>query len=173
MSEKSEKVPPIRLGISTCLLGDKVRYDGGHKHDHFLTDVLGQYFEWVPVCPEVEIGLGTPRDTIRLVQQGNEVRFIMPKSGRDHTEGMHQYAKRRVKELEKKNLCGFVLKRASPSCGMTRVRVYKESGMGIRKAERSEVSGKLHKPCFSIPSMATNGTRRHDTQRTYSVSPTA
>lgn len=66
---------PIRIGISTCLPGDKVRYDGGHKRDRFLTDTLGGLVEWVPVCPEVEIGMGTPRESIQLVQRHGDIRL--------------------------------------------------------------------------------------------------
>ncbi len=83
---------PISLGISACLLGAKVRFDGGHKHDLYLTQTLGQYFEWVPVCPEVELGLGTPRETMRLEKADGGVRMVMPKSGRDLTDAMREYA---------------------------------------------------------------------------------
>lgn len=121
---------PIRVGISTCLLGRKVRYDGGHKRDRFLTDVLGPYVEWVPVCPEVELGLGIPREPIRLVRAGGEVRLVAERSARDHTRAMQSWAGRRVRELEKLELCGYVLKKGSPSCGMERVRVYGTKEIG-------------------------------------------
>jgi uncharacterized protein YbgA (DUF1722 family)/uncharacterized protein YbbK (DUF523 family) len=124
--------PPVRIGVSTCLLGEKVRFDGGHKRDTFLVDVFGRYVEWVPVCPEVETGLGTPREPIRLVQQGDDIRFLMFKSGVDHTERMRNYAAKRVEELGRENLCGYVLKKHSPSCGMERVRVYQPSGIANR-----------------------------------------
>jgi len=118
--------PKLRLGVSSCLLGEEVRYNGGHKHDRFLTDVLGPYVEWVPVCPEVEIGLGTPRPPIRLVQIGGETRLVAPDSGADHTEAMREYAERRVAELSSLDLAGYVLKKDSPSCGMERVKLYRE-----------------------------------------------
>jgi uncharacterized protein YbgA (DUF1722 family)/uncharacterized protein YbbK (DUF523 family) len=120
--------PPIRIGISACLLGRKVRYDGGHKHDHFITDTLGQYFEWVSVCPEVEIKLGTPRPTLRLERHDDQVRLVMPKQGRDLTGTMRTYAKKRVAGLADQDLCGYVLKKSSPSCGMERVKVYHPNG---------------------------------------------
>ncbi|MBI1928486.1 DUF523 domain-containing protein [Candidatus Poribacteria bacterium] len=123
---------PVRIGISACLLGQRVRFDGGHKRDAFLADVFARYVEWVPVCPEVEMGLSTPRESIRLVQHGDDLRFIMPKSGLDHTGGMRHYAARRVEELSKENLSGYVLKKDSPSCGMERVRVYQASGVPAR-----------------------------------------
>jgi uncharacterized protein YbgA (DUF1722 family)/uncharacterized protein YbbK (DUF523 family) len=110
------------------LLGKKVRFDGGHKRDVFLVETFGRFVEWVPVCPEVEMGLGIPRETLRLVHDRGGNRLIMPKSGADHTEGMSRYALRRVTALEKENLCGYVLKKDSPSCGMERVRVYSPRG---------------------------------------------
>jgi uncharacterized protein YbbK (DUF523 family) len=120
---------PIRVGISACLLGQKVRYNGGDKRDEFLVETLGRYVEWVPVCPEVEMGLGTPRSTLRLVRIGDDVHLTMPKTGEDHTEPMHSYAAKRLKELAKEDLCGYVLKKDSPSCGMERVRVFDRHGV--------------------------------------------
>ncbi|MCA9519469.1 MAG: DUF523 and DUF1722 domain-containing protein [Myxococcales bacterium] len=115
----------IRVGISACILGQEVRFNGGHKLDRFIRDTLGQYVEFVPVCPEVEIGLGVPRETLRLVgQSGSPRRLVAPKSGSDHTETMVSYAKRRVDELERLELCGYILQKSSPSCGMERVKVY-------------------------------------------------
>jgi uncharacterized protein YbbK (DUF523 family) len=113
-----EASAPIRIGISACLLGEKVRYDGGHKRDNYLVETFGRYVEWVRVCPEVEMGLGTPRDTLRLVRIGNDVHMIMPKTGADHTEGMRAYAARRVRELAREDLRGYILKKDSPSCGL-------------------------------------------------------
>jgi uncharacterized protein YbgA (DUF1722 family)/uncharacterized protein YbbK (DUF523 family) len=122
----------IRIGISSCLLGEKVRFDGGHKHDRYLTDTLGEYFEWVPVCPEVELGLGTPRETMRLEQSGDETRLIMPKSSRDLTQSMREFAVARTEKLPQEGLGGYILKSDSPSCGLFRVRVYGPSGMPNR-----------------------------------------
>jgi uncharacterized protein YbgA (DUF1722 family)/uncharacterized protein YbbK (DUF523 family) len=119
----------IRLGVSSCLLGEKVRFDGGHKHDRFLTDVLGRYVEWVPVCPEVEVGLPVPRDTLRLVGTPEAPRLVQEKTGEDLTARMQRYARERVRALAELDLDGYVLKRASPTCGLFRVRVYRESGI--------------------------------------------
>lgn len=119
---------PILVGVSACLLGQRVRWDGGHKSDSFLTGMLGRYVQWVPLCPEVEVGLPVPRDTLRLVRRGEEVRMVMPRSGADHTQEMRAYAVRTVRALADRDLCGFVLKKDSPTCGMGRVRVYAESG---------------------------------------------
>jgi uncharacterized protein YbgA (DUF1722 family)/uncharacterized protein YbbK (DUF523 family) len=122
-------VPPIRIGISACLLGERVRYDGGHKRQDYLVDTLGSFVECVPVCPEVELGLGTPRETLRLVRIGESVRMVMPKTGADYTDAMRTFARRRVSEFEKEDLCGYILKKDSPSCGMERVRLFDPAGV--------------------------------------------
>jgi uncharacterized protein YbgA (DUF1722 family)/uncharacterized protein YbbK (DUF523 family) len=123
----------IRLGVSTCLLGEHVRFDGGHKHDRFLTDTLGQYVEFVPVCPEVECGLGVPREAMRLVGDPESPRLVTVRTRLDHTDRMLIWAQKRVKELEKEGLCGFIFKSDSPSSGMERVKVYNEKGMPEKK----------------------------------------
>lgn len=123
----------IRLGVSTCLLGEKVRYDGGHKHDRFITDTLGQYVEYVPVCPEVECGMGIPREPLRLVGNPESPRLITQNTKRDYTERMLLWARKRVKELEKENLCGFIFKKSSPSSGMERVKVYNKKGVAEKR----------------------------------------
>jgi len=123
---------PIRLGVSSCLLGNAVRYDGGHKRDRFMTDLLAKFVEWVPVCPEVEVGMGTPRPALRLVGVGGDVRMREIASGRDHTRAMQRYAAGRVRALRGLELCGYVLKKDSPSCGMVRVKVYGEGRMPSR-----------------------------------------
>jgi uncharacterized protein YbgA (DUF1722 family)/uncharacterized protein YbbK (DUF523 family) len=119
----------IRLGISTCLLGENVRFDGGHKLDHFLTDTLGQYVEYVPVCPEVECGFGIPRESFRLVGEAENPRLVTTRTNVDHTDRMHQWARKRVQELEKEELYGYIFKSGSPSSGMERVKVYDRNGV--------------------------------------------
>jgi uncharacterized protein YbbK (DUF523 family) len=116
----------MRVGISACLLGQEVRYDGGHKRDSFLMDVLGPRVEWVSVCPEVEMGLGTPREPLKLVRDGATTRMITIQTGIDHTEAMHAWAARRLEALAREDLDGYVLKSASPSCGLQGVKVYAE-----------------------------------------------
>jgi len=123
----------IRLGVSTCLLGENGRFDGGHKHDRFLTDTLGQYVEFVPVCPEVECGLGVPRESMRLVGDVDSPHLVTVRTRVDHTDRMLTWANKRVKELEKEDLCGFIFKSDSPSSGMERVKVYNETGMPEKK----------------------------------------
>ncbi|MCB2224675.1 MAG: DUF523 and DUF1722 domain-containing protein [Actinobacteria bacterium] len=110
----------LRLGISECLLGRKVRWDGGHKHDRYLTDTLGEWVEWVPTCPEVEIGLGTPRPPIRIVATGKGDRLVVRKTGEDITGRMTAWAEQALEGFA--GVDGFVLKKDSPSCGMERVR---------------------------------------------------
>jgi len=123
----------IRLGISSCLLGEKVRFDGGHKRDPFLTDSLGAYVEYVPVCPEVEVGLSIPRETLRLVGDVAAPRLVFSKSGEDITERMQAWAAKKVRVLEEEGLCGFIFKSKSPSSGMERVKVYDGNGVPSMK----------------------------------------
>jgi uncharacterized protein YbbK (DUF523 family) len=131
-----------RIGISSCLLGEAVRYDGGHKLDAILTGLLAPHVEWVPVCPEVEVGMGTPRETLRLVRdQAGRVRMVTTRSGVDHTGGMTSWARRRVRELSGERLSGYILKKNSPSCGLNNVPVTgatgssEEGGRGLFAAE--------------------------------------
>src|SRR5207253_10547686 len=105
-----------------------VRFDGGHKRDRFLTDILAPYVEWVPVCPEVEVGMGVPREAVHLVGDPEAPRMIGTKTGRDHTAAMRRYAAARVRALAALDLCGYVFKKDSPSCGLERVRVYAAAG---------------------------------------------
>ncbi|MFZ5447234.1 MAG: YbgA family protein [Thermodesulfobacteriota bacterium] len=120
----------IRLGISACLLGQEVRFDGGHQLDRFITDTLGRYVEFVPVCPEVECGLGIPREAMRLVGDPAAPRLVTVRTKIDHTDRMVTWAENRVRELEQEGLCGFIFKSKSPSSGMERVRVYNEQAQG-------------------------------------------
>ena len=120
---------PLRLGVSSCLLGEEVRYDGGHCRNRFVVDILGQWFEWVPVCPEMEIGMGTPRPTIRLLADGDTVKLVAPKTGEDFTKRMRAYSRKRVGELTRSGLDGYILKKGSPSCGIERLPVFGENGV--------------------------------------------
>jgi len=117
-----------RIGISSCLLGDEVRFDGGHKRDTFLTRVLDPYVEWVRVCPEVEVGMGVPRETLRLVRVNGDTRMITTRTGVDHTDSMRAWAAKRIKALAGMELRGYVLKKDSPSCGFERVKVFGDGG---------------------------------------------
>lgn len=135
-TEIHREPPPVRLGISSCLLGEKVRYDGGHKLDSYLLETLGPHVDWVPVCPEVEAGLGVPREPMRLVGMGKKtrmaeasgetdlmgepggVRLVTRQTRIDHTGLLLGWSRSRIPELARINLCGFVFKSRSPSCGM-------------------------------------------------------
>ena len=123
----------IRIGVSACLLGQQVRFDGGHKHDRYLTDTLGEYLDFVPVCPEVEAGFPIPRETFRLVGDPENPHLVTSRNNVDHTDRMVGWAEKRVRELEQENLCGFIFKSDSPSSGLMRVKVYNSKGMAEKK----------------------------------------
>jgi uncharacterized protein YbgA (DUF1722 family)/uncharacterized protein YbbK (DUF523 family) len=142
---------PLRVGVSACLLGQRVRWDGGHKSDAFLIGTLGPHVRWVTVCPEVEVGLPVPRDTLRLVRRDGELRMVMPKTGADHTEAMRAFAARAVRDLEQLDLCGFVLKKDSPTCGVARVRVYREEGGSPTRDGRGLFAEELMRRMPSLP----------------------
>lgn len=152
----------VRLGISTCLLGEKVRYDGGHKLDRYLRDTLGEHVNYVPVCPEVECGFPIPRESFRLVGKPEAPRLITTQTKQDCTDRMQRWAKKRVVELEREGLCGFIFKSKSPSSGLTGVKVYTDRGMpskrGVGLFARTfakhfpllpvEEDGRLHDPAL-------------------------
>lgn len=127
-------VPKLRIGVSSCLLGHEVRFDGGHKRNLFLLEGLGPLVEWVPVCPEVELGLGTPRSTLRLERSDpdGEVRLWMPREERDLTRAMRAFSTRRARSLAPERLSGYVFKKDSPSCGLHAVKVYGAKGGAVR-----------------------------------------
>ncbi len=153
---------PFKIGISSCILGNAVRWNAGHKLDKYLTHTLGQFVTFVPVCPEVEAGFGIPRESMRLVGDPDNPRLITFKSKTDRTAEMTRWAKKRVKELAAENLCGFIFKSDSPSSGMIRVKVYNEKGMprkvGVGMFARAfmdhfplipvEDDGRLHNPAI-------------------------
>ncbi len=125
----------IKLGTSACLLGQNVRYDGGNRKDPFLTDTLGRYVDYIPVCPEVECGLGVPREAMRLTGDPEAPRLVTINTHRDLTDRMVQWAKKRVSELEKERLSGFIFKSHSPSSGMEGVNVYNDRGIPAPKGQ--------------------------------------
>jgi uncharacterized protein YbbK (DUF523 family) len=127
--------PRPRVGVSRCLVGDEVRYDGTHRLDETVMALLGPHVEWVPVCPEVEIGMGIPREPIQLVasadgvpSMGERVRLVGVGSGEDWTERMHAWARDRARELAALDLSGYVFKARSPSCGIDEVIVHAADG---------------------------------------------
>lgn len=112
---------PIAIGVSACLLGAHVRYDGKHKHESSITETLGEYFCFVPVCPEVGCGLPTPREAMRLEGDPTAPRLLTCLTRVDRTGQMLAYCSAKMEELERKDLCGFIFKERSPSCGLTSV----------------------------------------------------
>jgi len=151
---------PIKIGVSSCLLGKQVRYDGGHSHDRFLTQTLGLFAEYVAVCPEVECGMPTPREAVRLVGDSENPRLVTQKTGIDKTDQMKTWMEKRLDGLASENLCGFIFRSKSPSCGLYRIRVYGDDGV-VRKNGRGifargfcerfpripvEEAGRLHDP---------------------------
>ena len=153
---------PIRVGVSACLLGEHVRYDGGHKHDHYITDTLGRFFSFLPVCPEVGCGLPVPREAMRLEGDPDHPRLMTRQSRIDMTDQMLAFCTAKVRELESADLCGFIFKKDSPSSGLFRVKVYGAGGMPVKSGSGlfaaavarhfpllpMEEEGRLNDPCI-------------------------
>ena len=118
----------IKIGMSSCLLGEEVRWDADHNHDQYVRDVLGSYFDYVSICPEVDVGMGVPRETVALYGTLENPKMITKRSKTDWTKKMNHYTKDRIHELTKENLCGYVFKGKSPSCGIGKVPIYSEFG---------------------------------------------
>lgn len=119
----------IRIGVSACLLGEQVRWDAGHKRNEYVRGRLAEHFVFVPVCPEVELGLGIPREPIRLARQDGEIRLLGREDQGDLSAAMRDYARARVADLAAAGLSGYILKSGSPSCGMERVKVWDRNGV--------------------------------------------
>jgi len=152
----------ITIGVSSCLLGEHVRYDGGHKHDRYITDTLGRFFNFLPVCPEVGCGMSTPREAMRLEGDPANPRLMTRQSRIDKTDQMLAFCNSKTRELEGEDLCGFIFKKDSPSSGLFRVKVYNQTGMpsktgsGLFAAAVArhfpllplEEDGRLNDPCI-------------------------
>ena len=132
--QTSPREAPIRIGISSCLLGNPVRFDGGHKRDSYIADTLGAYFSFVPVCAEVEAGMSVPREAVRLQGSPDAPRMVGSRTGTDWTERMNRFCRARVQSPDLADLSGFIFKNRSPSCGMERVKLYGTSSTAERKA---------------------------------------
>lgn len=124
-------IEKIKIGVSSCLTGERVRWDGDHKQDSYITDVLARYFNFIPICPEVEVGMGVPRETVALYGTLENHRMLSRKTETDWTRKMNRYSKNCVGELKKSGLCGYIFKSKSPSCGMSEVPVYSINGSRI------------------------------------------
>lgn len=142
---------PLRIGVSSCLLGEQVRYDKGHAKSRFVVDTLSRWFDFVSVCPEVEVGMGIPRPTIRLMEQEGDVRLVAPSTGEDFTDVMGAFAEKKVKQLQKLDLDGYILKSRSPSCGMERIKVYLENGMPAQRSESGLFAAALKRQWPTLP----------------------
>jgi len=151
----------IKIGISSCLLGNPVRYDGGHKLDRFLRDTLGQYVDYLPVCPEAECGMGIPREAMRLTGKPEAPRLVTRRTGEDKTDMMVLWAKERMTKLAAENLCGFIFKSDSPSSGMERVKVYDTGGMPAKTGVG--IFARIFMASFPLLPVEEEG-RLHDTQ---------
>ena len=136
---------------SSCILGEEVRWNGGHSRQRWVTDTLEQFVEYVPVCPEVEVGMGVPRPTVRLQMADDEVHMIDPKNGVDWTAAMNRFSRARASELADLDLCGFILKKDSPTCGMERVKVFHESGSGSSRDGQGLFAAALHQRHPHLP----------------------
>jgi uncharacterized protein YbbK (DUF523 family) len=121
----------IRIGISACLLGEKVRYDSGHKLDLLLKDSLGKYADFVPVCPEVECGLVVPRKHMHLKGNPDSPRLIVTDTGQDLTDLLLKWAEKRVVQMRKEDIRGFIFKSNSPSCGIRKVKIFNEEHISV------------------------------------------
>jgi uncharacterized protein YbgA (DUF1722 family)/uncharacterized protein YbbK (DUF523 family) len=124
----------MKLAVSSCLLGEKIRFDGGHKHDHFITDELGKFAEFVPFCPE-HIAFGTPRPSVRLVSENGDIRVRSNKTMEDLTESLRTSSAQELSNLEEFPLCGIIFKSKSPSCALKSAKLYLENGMVEGKAD--------------------------------------
>ena len=143
-------VERLKIGISRCLMGERVRYDGGHKRSKFLVGNLSKFVDWFPVCPEVESGMSVPREPIRLVEVGHEVRLLGLDSGEDHTAGMMSFSQRKLEELREIGISGFIAKSKSPSCGLYRVEVH-GTGQPSNSAGRGLFTDQLLSRYPSLP----------------------
>ncbi|OYV72709.1 MAG: hypothetical protein B7Z62_01200 [Deltaproteobacteria bacterium 37-65-8] len=137
---------PLRVLVSACLLGEKVRYDGGHKRDLFLNETPGPFVEWVRVCPEVDCGLPVPREAMRLAGDPTHPRLVTNRTGIDHTERMERWAKARLDELSRLDLRGYICKKDSPSCGMEPAGVFTRMFTGRFPHLPVEEEGRLADP---------------------------
>ena len=140
----------IRVAVSACLLGERVRHDGGHKLEPAMAQALGRCFEWVSICPEVELGMGTPRPPIRLEEAALGIRLLEPESGRDYTEAMRELARQRAQELEHLGVCGYVWKSSSPSCGLSGVELWAAGETTLRRG-RGVFADELLRRLPSLP----------------------
>ena len=141
----------LRIGVSACLLGEEVRYDGGHKLAPFLIDAFGDSVEWVSVCPEVEAGFGTPREPVQLSRAEDAIRLVTVTTRRDLTAPMDELIRRRLPELRLEELSGYILKANSPSCGPGQVKVFDRHGVTVGESGRGVFAEALIRQFPALP----------------------
>lgn len=144
----------MKIAVSACLLGEKIRFDGGHKHDHFVTDELGRFSEFISFCPE-HLAFGTPRPSIRLVNLEDKVHVQSNKNGTDLTQILIQTSQEELSKIENEPLCGIIFKSKSPSCGMKSAKIYLENG--FCEGKEDGVFVKLCKERFPLLPMEEEG----------------
>ncbi|WP_455217972.1 YbgA family protein [Kaarinaea lacus] len=148
--EKNYIPHKVRIATSSCLLGNEVRYDGGHKHNRYLTDSLSLYFDFVPFCPEAAIGMGIPRPPIRLVKKPDGIHAVgINDPSMDKTSELRNYASQ-VASQQLTDICGFIFKKDSPSCGMERVRVFDDNQVPS-KTGSGIFAGEIMNVCPNLP----------------------
>ena len=176
----------ILIGVSACVVGEKVRFDGGHKSNHFVSQDLGQYVRYVPVCPEVGMGMTIPRPAIRLIHSGDSIALVETKdASKDHTAALLAFSRDKVAQLAKQPLCGYVVCAKSPTCGMEKVKVYRENnaekeGVGLYTQVLKdqmpwlpiEEDGRLNDPVLR-ENFVTRVFCLHDFHRSMGATPTA
>jgi uncharacterized protein YbgA (DUF1722 family)/uncharacterized protein YbbK (DUF523 family) len=140
----------IKVGVSSCLLGEKVRWDGNHKQDSVIKNQLRRIFEWVPTCPEVEIGMGIPRESVQLTGGSKAPLMVGNRTGTDWTRRMNRYSQKRSAELERMDVCGYIFKSKSPSCGIGRIPVIGKNGKPQRNG-RGLFAEAFMRQCSLIP----------------------
>jgi uncharacterized protein YbgA (DUF1722 family)/uncharacterized protein YbbK (DUF523 family) len=118
----------IKIGVSACVAGEKVRFDRTHRRSAYLTETLANHVEFVPICPEIACGMGIPREPLRQVDCAGEIRLIGYESGKDLTKKMTKWARRVLKGLDKEGICGFVLRVHSASCGVNKSKIHSTEG---------------------------------------------
>ncbi len=155
----------IRIGVSACLLGHNVRYDGVHKLDRYITEALGRIFGYVPVCPEVECGLPVPRETLHLVRDAASIRLVTTRTGIDHTGAMRRWCDAKLDGLAREELAGFIFKSRSPSCGLGEVPVYDAQGMACGSGSGIFAAAFIHRnpavPAIDEERLLDPALRRH------------
>ncbi len=151
MEDKKLISEKICIGVSSCLLGEEVRWNGEHKQHRYTKDILGRFFTWIPICPEMEVGMGVPRETVSLYGDPENPKMIGSKSGTNWTAKMNIYLTKRTRELKDSNLCGYIFKSKSPSCGLERVPVYSEPGSSSIRRSRGMFANAFIKRFPLIP----------------------